>query len=482
MLKKISQNLFSILFGKSFELLLNFFAITLIARYLGVEKYGIFTATVSFVYILSKSIDFGFFQIVFREFSLKSSQLNLLNNAISLRLIFGFTLIILFNILVKYTSIDSDEILYTNILFVNVIVSARFRNIRELLEIPFKSNLNMKYVMVINGLDNILLFIFIGIAILIKLSFLWIVIIYVFVNVPGFIMILYFLYNKYNFRFKFNLEYSSWLLKESFPLYGAVLLTALFQQIDVIILRSFISDYSAGIFAAALRLATPLQILPLALITTVFPLITREKNKNQEKTFLMKKLVYKILFCFSVFILIVVIFRAKEIIIMVFGNDYHEASIPFILLIASYVFFYINNMTQNLFVIYEKQRYNFFYNLLIVLVNLLLLFFLISHYTFNGAAISKLLATLVGFVYLVNMMKDSSFLKILINANIIIWVFISFGSAYFLSSINLFVFLLVQTLLISIFIIFTNFFDGEEKKAIVKIFNLPIWLQKIVKI
>ena len=152
---KVSQNVFSLFFGKSVELIITLVSITLIARNLGVEKYGLFISIVALTYLISKVIDFGLTPIVFRENSKPNITFSLINTALTLRIILFFALILIFNFISPLTNLTNTEIIYSNILLLNIIFSAKYMNIRELLEIEFKVNHNMFYVMLFNIIDSL---------------------------------------------------------------------------------------------------------------------------------------------------------------------------------------------------------------------------------------------------------------------------------------------------------------------------------------
>ena len=106
-------------------------------------------------------------------------------------------------------------------------------------------------------------FIFLLLVILIpffKAKLLYVVIAYVLSNIPGFIFILYKLYQKHSYRFRFTLVKWKWLITESAPLLAYVIIIVLFQQIDLLFLRNIDSAFSTGIYSAALRLTLPLMI------------------------------------------------------------------------------------------------------------------------------------------------------------------------------------------------------------------------------
>ena len=127
-----------------------------------------------------------------------------------------------YNIFVYFIEIvEVEEIIITNILFFNIIISAKFRNIRDLLEIPFKSKLRMDIVMFATFLDSLLLLIFIFIGSSYNYSLVEITILYTLANLPGFLILIFLLNKSEVFNFEFGFKNLKWLIKESLPLWGA---------------------------------------------------------------------------------------------------------------------------------------------------------------------------------------------------------------------------------------------------------------------
>lgn len=480
--KKIINNILSITFGKGFDLILNFIAVTIIARYLGASQYGIFTSTVALVFILSKIIDLGFPQIVFRETSSKKEDFSFLNNALSVRILVFLFVVTVYNLVSVVSTIEKSEIIYTNILFLSIIFSAKFQNFRELLEIPFKVHLKMNLVMMFNVLDNLILLVLILSLYFYGGSVLLIVIYYVFSNIPGFIVLLLVLKKKYNYKFRFTLKKSKWLIKESIPLFGAALLFALFQQLDVILLKNFISSYSAGIYSAALRLAMPLGILPLALITTVFPFMVKNKTENVEVVKTVTIIVYKILFISSLFSAVVITFKSEEIIVLIFGVDFIEASIPLVFIFWSYLFIFFNNFAQNILTINNKQKNNFSFSLILLVSNLSVLGLIISSQEATGASIAKLVASVIGFCYLLYKQIELKIFNNFVSSNIIFWSLAIMGTVYFLKDINIFIYIISFTLISVLYIFIFKVFRKNEFKLLFRLLNEPAWFpQKLIK-
>ncbi len=481
---KVSKNVFSLFFGKSFELVISLISITLIARHLGVESYGLFISLVTLTLLLSKIIDFGFAPIVFRENSKTHRSVSIINSAFTIRVISFFTLVGLFNITSSFTNLSNKEIFLSNILFLNIIFSAKYMNFRELLEIEFKVKHTMHYVMVFNSLDSINLLILIFLMPLVNGQTEFVVFAYVFSNLPGFLGLIIFLKKRYNYSFKLNFSKSRWLFKESLPLYGTVVLTSLFQQADVLFLRTMDSTYAAGIYGAAARLTSPLTIIPLALITTVFPILVRRVEQNGPTTsFLNLNIpVYKILFFFAVCFSLIVTFKAEQFVHIIFGTDYSEVYIPMSILFWSFLFIYFNIFSQNILIAHNYQKFNFYFTLVLVGSNFALIVLLIADYSFIGTAIAKLSASMLGTVFLMLALK-----KVAINFNffsfrIIIWL-ISIGILIFiLSSLPVYFYLLLLVVTIPLLTLKLQFFTLEEIDLILGTIVKENWKEKILKI
>ncbi len=480
MRKKILNNFSSIFVGKIIELLINFLAITLIARHLGASKYGVFTSVVALVVMLSKLIDFGFAQIVFREVSSQKRNIHLLNNALSIRIIFLIILIICFNIFSYLFVIKNNEIILTNILFFNIVFSTRFQNIRELLEIPFKVDFKMNYVMFANIIDSITLLIFTSFLFFSNVNLLFIVLVYTLANIPGFIYIICFLKKIFNYKFSFVFKSSKFLVLESFPLFVAGFFFIIYQQIDIILLRNYVSDYSSGIFSVALRLSMPLTIIPFAIITTIFPIIVENQSKDKAKVNEIIKMVTKLLFFFSFLASIFITMKAKDIVIILFSEEYVEATVPLIFIYWSYVFIFFNNFYLNLFTILNKQKNNFIFAIVLIFTDLIVLSLTISSYGATGASLARLISVFLGYIFLKYRISKTSINVSSFNIKTLYWVLISSILFFLLKELNIFLYGIITFTLTIFLLLISNYFEKKEFLILYKLFKGSKWFPKVL--
>ncbi|MCU0415488.1 MAG: oligosaccharide flippase family protein, partial [Ignavibacteriaceae bacterium] len=475
---KVSSNVTSIFFGRGVEMLITLVSVTLIARNLGVEQYGLFSSIVALTVLLAKFIDIGFAPIVFRETSKKDATFDMLNTAFTLRTILILGLFVVFNGVSGLTNLSSKEILLSNILFLNIIFSSKYMNFRELLEVLFKVNLNMFNVMLFNSIDSIFLLVLVFLMPYVGGGIEYLVIVYVAANIPGFLLLIIFLSKNYKYQFSYSFKHGYWLIKESIPLFGTVILTTAFQQLDVLLLRSLDSEYSVGLYSAALRLTVPLSIIPQALITTIFPLIVRGRETGSASTMPATRLVYKILFLFSFAISFIITFKAEHIIRLIFGVEYANAYLPMTILFWSILFTYFNTFTLNLLTVYNKQKYNFFGTLLIVIVQIILVVILTPIYSYSGVAVARVAAGAAGTIFFIFILKGIGIQFNFFSMRVAKWLFPLVIGVVALSFIPFYAYLPLTLILTVILTIKVKYFSPEEINLLLRAINYDSWKSK----
>lgn len=478
----LRSNLLYLLGGQTVSFIINFFSILLAARYLGVSDFGSFANLLAIVTIISKIIDFGLGPILFRELSKDVANHKLLSAAITLKIIISFMVILLSNIIFKILSFNVQEIILVNSLFITVFISSRMANFREILSIPFKASHSMSYPMFFNVLDNILLLIGVILMPFLKVGIEYFIIIYAVSNLPGFFLLLVYLSKNFHYNFKMNIFKFKWLIRESLPLAGFVLLSIIFQQMDIVFLNYIKSSFDTGIFAASVRLTMPLSMIPASLITIVFPLIVRNIiNNNRDGNEQILRLTFRILFLISFAFAVIISFKIDLIVNLIFGREYEQSALPTILLAWSQVFLFYNFFALDLLTAINMQKWNFYYSSLIVILNLSLDFLLISKYSFAGAALAKIITSLIGTLFIIFILNKYKLKFNFLSINIVGWVILSVGFTYLLSFLPVIVYLITCSITVVVLAFKLQFFKREELNTIINILNLGKWSTKIFR-
>jgi O-antigen/teichoic acid export membrane protein len=348
------------------------------------------------------------------------------------------------------------------------------QNFRELLATPFKVHLKMHYPMTLTILDNLLFLIGVVLMPIVNGGLYYFVMVYVFSTIPGFVIQFIYLERKFQFKPKFCFHQASWLLKESAPLAGFVLLTIIYQQLDVVLLTSFKDEYSAGIYSVATRLPMPLSIIPGIIVTTVFPFLVKNLE-HKTKTDLINALVYKVLFLISFVLAVIFTFKSEQLVTLVFGNKYSAAGLPTSLIFWSLVFMFFNYFTLDLLTAHNRQLMNFIYSVILVASNTILNVLLIPSYSYNGVGFSKVFAGFLGFAFMTLALKKEEFSLAFINFRFIAFLFLILGAAYLLSLMPLIPYLILFGLALIVLLITTGYFNADEWDVILRLINREKW-------
>ena len=439
-------------------------------RFLGADNFGHFSSLLAVVSILSKLVDFGIEPIVFRELSRDKNNFHFFNAGLNLRFLIYIILVIGFNIFAPFLSFTPREILLSNILFVTIILSAKMVVVRELMATPFKVNLKMHYPMLFSILDNLFLFAMIFVIPFVNDPVLYFVIAYALSNLPGFILLFYFLNKKFDYRYEVTLEKSGWLLKESLTLFGFVVLTSIFMQIDIVILSSFKDNADVGIYSAGARLTMPLSIIPGAIVTTVFPILVKKMADN-ENTEYITNLVIKLLYFIAFIMAAVFTFESAAISTLIFGNEFIKTAQSASILYWCQIFLFFGFYSLSVLLASNQQHYNFIYSGIQVVINLALCFILIPKYSYVGAAIAKLIASFISFLFILYALNKFGFKPSIGRYRVLTWSVILVLILWLLSSLPVIPYLTAASIVIAAVTIITKLFSYQEIITIFKLIN-----------
>lgn len=452
------------------------------ARALGVENFGLFSSAIAIVGILSKFVDLGIEPIVFREFSKKDSSFHLFSTALTLRLLMYIVVVLLFNLSASIFDFTATEVILINILFLTIIFSAKTVVFRELLSTPFKAVLKMHYPMTVNVLDNLILLFFVIPMLYFDLGLIYFGTVYTLANFPGFLLMFIFLKRKFSYKINFRLENAKWLIIESLPMFGYVILITIFQQADVVILNFLSGREDAGVYSVGLRLTMPLYIIPSAIVTTVFPTLVQQLEQKERSNFI-SNFVFKILFFISFVLAIVFTFKAEQLVTLIWGTQYSQAAYASSILYWVQVFLFFNFFAIAVLIVHNRQFYNFVYSLLLMGSNLLFAFMLIPDYGVNGAAIAKLTASVIAFSFIILSMSKLHIPLTFRPGMFAAWIILVSVALYLLAQMFSLVYYLSFAIIVIIIITFAvKFFLNEELFLFFKLLHKEELGRRLLKI
>ena len=124
----------------------------------------------------------------------------------------------------------------------------------------------------------------------------------------------------------FNWGLGRRLLKESWPLILSGMAIALYMRIDVVMLRLMVGDTATGIYAAATRVSEVCYFVPVAITTSVSPLIIGLRKSSQELYLRRLRQLFAFLALVAITLSVFTTFTAKLVINILYGSSFLQAA------------------------------------------------------------------------------------------------------------------------------------------------------------
>lgn len=388
--KTIFKNMSWLLVSQIITSICGFIWTILMARYLGVEQYGIFGFAVSLTGILCILFDFGIGIHSVRHIATDyDSAPKYLGNAIPLKglfSIFGFVVILIVLIVMKCNELT---ITVTLIITIEQII----KKFVELMNATFQAFEEGKFQGISNTLLNILTFIFILIAIYTDLGLYGISIAYIIANILTLIYC-YHVLTKHLTKPNYELdkEFCKMVTIAALPFAATVILSSIYYSIDMVMLTNIVGDYATGIYNATYKLIGVLTMFYGIYGAVIFPVMSK-LFKNDEKLLLtLYEKSIKYLMLAIIPIAIATTYYSTDIVHLIYGHQYDASSSVLSILIWTVCLLFISGAGNTLLnASYKEVTVTKIYAIAAVF-NVILNFILIPHLSYNGAAITTVLS------------------------------------------------------------------------------------------
>ncbi|MFC1562508.1 flippase [candidate division KSB1 bacterium] len=460
--ESIVKNSSLFFFGTVLDKLFSFLAIVLITRYLSEEGFGIFNYALVYISLFAGIIGLGTESILVREISKYPEKSEILiGNNILLKLFLSLLTIILSFGICTLMNLRYDKTLLIYIMLINLILSPKLPTLKTSFEAAFKVRLKIGFPVLMNILGSVVLLITVIIIIHLKGSINLITLGYVLSGFPGLVLLI--LKSKKTIAPKFTVDLKLWkyFLKESFPLAICGILINFSNRIDVLMLSWIKGDIEVGYYSAAFRLIFPLSFIPVALVTSLLPVISKlyyEKDKSINRIY---QFSLKIMFGLSLPMAVIVFFTSGEIIDLIYTSRYYPSIAGLKILIISQIFLFMNVVMNHFIISIGKQIKALYVVCTMLIINITLNIFLIPEYGLTGASIATVITEFSALILWINFTKEHlryfhslSFYKIIIiNFTSFVYIYLTINKYFFLGISG---FLFIQFLLLYIFKVFTK--------------------------
>jgi len=398
-LQKIIDNAGWLFFDKVMRMGVGLFVNIWVVRYLGPERFGLLSYSTAFVALFATFATLGLDGVVIRELVRKpDDSREILGSALILRLIGGicsfFVCMGLFLLLRQ-----SDA---TGKILVAIIAAGMMFQAFDVIDFWFQSRMQSRYTVIAkNSAFLVAAFIKIGL-ILAQASlvmFTWAAFIEVVLGAIGMIHF----YKKSGYRI--GEWYSTFsrcrhLLNDSWPIILSGLSIAIYMKIDQIMLGDMAGNGAVGIYASATKLSEIWYMIPMIVVSSVFPSIVQSKTQDEQLYHRRITRLFSLMAGISLLIAIPMSLCSSWVVTVMYGNAYQAAGPVLAVHIWSSLFVFYGvaqgpwDLTENL------TRLAMVRIVIGATVNILLNLWFIPTYGPIGAAVATVVSQALAAVFL----------------------------------------------------------------------------------
>lgn len=468
--KIIFKNMSWMLISQIIGSICGFIWTILIARYLGVNDYGILGFAISLTGILAIATDFGISTHIVRHISTDyNSAPKYLGNAIPLKSLFALVSFILTLIILILLKSNEITIIITLLFTIEMI----FKSFINLLNGTFQAFEEGKYQGIGNTLLNTILLIFIFITIFTDLGIYGIAISYILANLITLIYEYYVLKKHITKpKFEFDKYFSKNITLLSIPFAITSILYSVYYSIDVVMLSSLVGNYATGIYNASYKLISVLTLFYSVYGAVIFPVMSKlyQNDKKLLLTSFEKSVKYITLIVLP--LIVGTSFYSADIIQLIYGKEYYAASSVLSILVWTVFLLYLAGAGNSLLNASHKEVTVTKIYAIAAIFNIGLNFIFIPYLSYNGAAITTVLSDLLIMfiqIYVIYKLGHRPNKKLYLDLIKIIIGSVILGISLYFLNLNMWIALPVGIIIYLTAVKLLKVFDNDDKYIIKEI-------------
>jgi len=205
------------------------------------------------------------------------------------------------------------------------------------------------------------------------------------------------IYRKKSRRIKFEIDLPFWkeIFSQSLPMAASYLLIQIYLNFDMLLLGFTHSDKTVGLYNAAYKVITIINLFGLYYFTTLFPNISRMYKSSTEKMGGLLSKSLKNIILIAVPLCIGGTIVARPLITFIFGNDFAMSALPFKILIWNVAVIWISLHYGNTLIACNRQNQYLVGVAIGAVTNIILNLIFIPRYGMTAAAVTTVLSELL---------------------------------------------------------------------------------------
>lgn len=361
-----------------------------VARYLGPERFGVYSYSFAFVAIFGVIAKLGLDSITVRSLvNFSDKRDTCLGTAFWLKAAGGILTLGIIGVVTRFISGDPAANLY-----IFIIASGLLFQSFEVVDFYFQSKALSKYVSICKLIQLTLssflklYFIFIGAGLF------WFVLISLIDQVSLAISYVFAYWRQgiKTFLGHFHFQTAKEMLKSSWPMIFSGFSTMLLLHIDQLMIKSILNSEAVGRYAVAVQLSEVWYFIPMILTSSLFPAILNAQKVNQKLYHDRLLRLHSLLAWTAIGIALPMTFLSNWLVLLLYGEAYSQSGQALMILIWAGIFVFLGNAGKKWLLAENLQHLLLPRMILGVISNVFLNIILIPAYGIKGAAIATLVS------------------------------------------------------------------------------------------
>lgn len=208
-----------------------------------------------------------------------------------------------------------------------------------------------------------------------------------------------------NWRFSYGR--ANELVAESWPFIISGLIFPIYLNIDMVMIKYFMDDYSVGIYSVAMKIITQVSFFGTVFSALLFPVIIKIKLHQPERYRCAVLSSVSLVLMISVLGVLFSILISKHLIPLLFGAEYTPSIAVFNILSMVWLFLWPASIFTRLLVIENATKVEMVKTFMAALANIALNLLLIPKYGLEGAAIASITAYFISDLLMYGLFKQT---------------------------------------------------------------------------
>jgi O-antigen/teichoic acid export membrane protein len=386
--QKIALNASALAFGRLATAALGVLGVGLTTRYLGVGSYGQLVAATAFVGISSTLSDLGLWTIGVRELAKRPDEKHhLIGGLLTVGFILSTlsALITVGTVFLIYPGAE-NELLREAVLLM-ALVPLPFAAPAAAIAAYLYAEQKGYWVMIANVGSSLVLVVLLGCAVVFDWGFTGVALAYAaFPLSYGLILVAYSI-GRVRLRPSLDPALSKQLVRWALPVGGTYVVASLYWRIDIVLLSILSSEPQVALYGLAYKVVDPLVAMPQYIVVTLFPEYARAAHRRDRLSLIMQK-GFAVIQVGTVPLFVFCVIFANEIVEVLGGNDFADATPVLQILMIGVASAYFNAIYGRVLVALDQQSWELRIALTLLPVNVLLNLALIPLWGARGAAVA----------------------------------------------------------------------------------------------